>query len=55
MLWFDVLLQLHQEAFAADEHVQRIVRLHLVDLIGGQKAFAKGRHAEVNEVVVSSA
>src|SRR5262249_12377239 len=49
MLWFDILPQLHKKAFAADEHMQRVIRFHLVDLISRQKAFAKGRHAEINE------
>ena len=49
MLRLDVLLQLHQEALAADEHVQRKVRLHLVDLVGSQKAFAKRGHPKINE------
>src|SRR6516165_10378082 len=49
MLWFDILLQLHKKAFAADERVQGVIRLHLVDLISRQIAFTKRRHAEVNE------
>jgi len=49
MLRIDILLQLHKKAFAADERVQWIIRLHLVDLISRQIAFTKRRHAEVNE------
>src|SRR5947207_3133852 len=47
----DVLLQLHQEALVANERVQWIVRLHLVELRGGQKALAQRRHAEIDEGV----
>lgn len=49
MLWFDVFLQLDKEAGVTDKRVQRIVRLHLVELIGGQKTFTKRRHSEVKE------
>ena len=49
VLRFHVFLQLHQEAVAADENVQRKVRLHLIDLVGGQKALAKRRHPEIDD------
>src|ERR1700730_18006974 len=49
MLRLDVLPQLHQEAPAADKHVQRVVWLHLVDLVGSNITFAEGRHPKVNE------
>ena len=49
MLGLDVLLQLNQKAIAADQNVQRKIRLHLVDLVGGQKALAKWRHPEIND------
>ena len=35
MLRLDVLLQLHKKTIAADENMQRKVRLHLVNLVGG--------------------
>ena len=40
-LWFHVFLQLNQEAAFAHENAQGKVRLHLVDLVGRQEAFAK--------------
>ena len=46
---FDIFLQLHQEAIAADEDVQREIWLHLVELLDREEAFAKGRHPEVDE------
>ena len=49
VLRFDVFLQLHQEAVAADQNVQRKVRLHLIDLVRGQKALAKWRHPEIDD------
>ena len=45
----DVFLQLHEEAFGADKRVQRKVRLHAVELVGGNEAFAKWRHSEIDE------
>ena len=49
VLRFHVLLQLHQEAVAADENMQRKVRLHLIDLVGGQEALTKRRHPEIDD------
>src|SRR5271163_4258737 len=49
MLRLDVFAQLHQKALAADERVQWIVRLHVIEPLRSEKAFAKRRHAEVNE------
>jgi hypothetical protein len=45
----DELLQLHQEAVLADVGVQRIERLHLVELLDGDVRLAQRRHAEVDE------
>ena len=36
----DVLAKLNQKAFAANQRVERKIGLHLVDLAGGQEAFA---------------
>src|SRR5258708_1429408 len=46
---FHVLPQLNQEASAADKHMERVVRLHLVDLVGSEKALAERRHSEVDK------
>ena len=45
----DELLQLHQEALVADVGVQRIERLHLVQLLGRDVRLAQRRHAEIDE------
>jgi hypothetical protein len=37
---FDIFLQLHQEAIAADENVQREIWLHLIELLDREEAFA---------------
>ncbi len=47
-----VLLELDQVAPAAHEHVQRIERLHLVELLLREIALAERRHAEVDERVL---
>jgi len=44
-----VFLELHQEALIADVSVQRKERLHLVKLVGRQKALAQRRHAEIGK------
>ena len=46
-------LELHEEALAADVDVERIERLHLVELLGGQVALAKRRHPEVDDDVLT--
>src|SRR5690606_15131739 len=45
----DVLVKLHEEAVLADERVERVEWLHLVELLAGQEALAERRLAEVNE------
>ena len=45
----DVGGQLDEQAVRADPHVQRIERLGLVELLGGQVALARRGHAEVDE------
>src|SRR5215471_13247890 len=49
MLRLNIFLQLHEKTIAADEDMQRKVRLHLVELIAGEKALTKRRHSKVNE------
>ena len=46
-----ILLQLDEEAVVADVDVQRIERLHVVELLGGEVALAERRHPQVDEGV----
>ena len=48
----DILLELDQEALAADQHMQREVRLHRVELVAREEALAQRRHAEIDERVL---
>ena len=41
--------QLHEEAVTADERVQRIKRLHLIEFAVRQEALTQGRDAEIYE------
>ncbi len=50
-----ILLELHEVAGLADQHVQREVHLHLIDFAGLQEALAGRRHAEVDECVLEPA
>ncbi len=50
-----VFLYLRQEARAAHHHLERIERLHRVDLVGGEEALAQRRHAEIDEIVQRAA
>ena len=49
VLGLHVLLQLYEEATVAHQGVQWIERLHRVDLIRSQEAFAERRHPEVHK------
>ena len=51
VLGADVLLQLHEPALPADVDVERVERLHRVDLVGAEVALAERRHAEVDDGV----
>ncbi len=43
-------LELHQQAFLTDIGVQRIVRLHLAELVGRQERIRQRRAAEIDKV-----
>ena len=47
----DVLPELDKAAGAADQHPQRVERLHLVEPRRWQEVLAQGRHAEVEDQV----
>jgi hypothetical protein len=47
--WTDVLLELNEKAIIANERVERVIGLHRVELILGEKALAQGSHSKVNE------
>ncbi len=47
----DIGFHLRQEAGAAHPHGEGIERLHGVEFVGPEKAFAQGRHAEIDEIV----
>ena len=49
LVWSDEFLQLHQETRIAHIRMQRIERLHLLQLIGRDVRLAQGRHPEVDE------
>ncbi len=46
-----IFMELHQPALIADVGVQRVERLHRVQLVGAKKALAERAHAEVHEGV----
>ena len=48
-LGLHVFLKLHEKAVVTDEHMQRVERLHAVQLVGAQEAFTQGRHPEIHE------
>jgi hypothetical protein len=47
----DVLLELDQQAAVADPDLERVERLHLVGLVGGEDALAQRRHPEIAQRV----
>src|SRR5271165_2409785 len=44
-----ILLELHQEAGVTNEHVEREVRLHVVELSCLEEALAKRRHPQIHK------
>src|SRR5215469_8190962 len=52
VIWGYVFLQLHQETFVADEYMERIKRLHFVELIQSKITLAERRHSEIDEGLV---
>ena len=55
VLGADVRLELDQETLAADVDVERVERLHLVELVATHVAFAERRHSQIHEGVASGA
>src|SRR5258708_16246689 len=49
VLGTDILLQLHQITLLADLHMQRVKRLHRVEMIRRKIALAQWRHAKIHE------
>ena len=48
----DVLFELNEEASLADEDMERVERLHAIELVGSQEGLAKRRHPEIHERVM---